>query len=166
MALITYLSDQLLKIEQEGFELDPWKGSTIKILDNAIGSGNEFSKTLSKLAYEEVVSYEELYPKRVRNLPASVQKFKSTLREIIDQIRTYESMSDSAKEEKITSNILGTLKFHLRGSQLEELKQATGIKNETDRKEALLGLIEKLDSDILQMILRDILSENPIGDKI
>lgn len=158
-SLVKYFEGQLKKIDQPDFDLNSWKSVISAFLEQVFGRGNAYAAQIQSLQYVETMSYEELYPKKIRDTKASLANFKNTIKEMIDQF----SMQDDKAIEEFTNrgslkgtetltSIIEALRNNLTGKQFAELKQTASDFSE------LNYLIKKMDAEILRNLLADILS--------
>lgn len=166
---IEYLENQKSKIDQSDFDLDSWAGSVAGILDGIFGRGNNFSSQIKALDYDYVMSYEELYPKKVVDLEKSRPKFSNLISEIIDQI-TILNESDFKQsgnhDSETLKTVVNALRNSLTGRQIADLKEIADKNKGSETNNLLLEKIRNYDIDITQSILVEILSSKEIWERM
>ena len=170
--VITYLSSQLEKIEQPYFDLNIWKESLAGFVDGIFGKGNVYAKQFRGLDYEEKISYEELYPKKVIDKEKSESKFRLVVHEMIEQLQMLpgdafgNTENGSDKGAQTLESVITALKNNLTGKQILQLKQIV-LKNKEDGQwQYLLAEVKKMEMEVTQNILAEILSSKEVWDRV
>jgi hypothetical protein len=160
--VINYLDKQLEKIQEPSFSLDTWKVTVAAFLDQVFGRGNSYAANIRALTYLETISYEELYPKKIIDEKGSRAKFRNFVTEIKEQIAlmdedVFATISNSGQEKgaQALKAIIDALHNNLTGRQLSELRKAA---KEKLAPEEFSFHVKKMDADILQNLVSDILA--------
>lgn len=158
-ALLSFLNEQINDINIYSFDLDILKSTVSNVLLQAFGKQSSFYKQVSQLEYIEKNSLEELYPKTINDIPASKEKTKKVLQNIVQQLNLMdESEFGAAKDlsEKIVlEQIQNAINNHLNGKQIEQLKTFV-LENKSADK--IVEHIRNYESDTTLNILAELLA--------
>jgi len=172
--VINYLEGQRAKLDQQGFDFEVWREATAAYLGNVFGHQHPFTRQIRSLEYEIKMSYEDLYPARVKDVDKSRKKFRAAIGAIIDQLQAMEAADfarrlEAGRQEgaEVLQRVVEALQNNLTGRQLKELQAAmAGAKKGADEQEALLEQIKKWNVASVQQILAEILTRPEIKDAL
>jgi hypothetical protein len=133
---IKLLQQQIDKLYEKDFELQPWKNYTIILLERIFGAENEKIKMIRKVEFEfsswslRDASGNESYEEGSKKLAREI------LQAAIDELKAFglPDLSKNIHMDEAISDILSCLLDELKGSQVKELKAILASKENMDEK--------------------------------
>jgi len=158
-ALLSFLNEQITEMGFSSFDLELVKSSVGNVLLQAFGKQSSFFKQINQLEYIEKNSLEELYPKTIKDIPATQQKAKKVLQNIVQQLNLMDDSEFFAakdqQEQVVLEQIHKAINNHLNGKQIEQLKTFV-IENKSADK--IVEHIRHYESETTLNILAELLA--------
>ncbi len=159
--LIDFLKKQLEKLEDEEFDLRIWKDSTLRVLEKMLGPHHVFTEQCDDLDYQYTMSVEELYPKRIIDVKATIHRLKTHAEEWLDQLAFFdESEFEHSKDGlgflTLTEN-LKILKNNLSGKTLQNFQRIAMLDDRDQALEEMTKAVADIEINTVQEILAEML---------
>jgi hypothetical protein len=144
---IKLLQQQIDKLYEKDFELQPWKNYTIILLERIFGPENEKIKMIRKVEFEfsswslRDASGNESYEEGSKKLAREI------LQAAIDELKAFgiPDLSKNVHSDQAISDFLSCLLDELKGSQVKELKAIlTSRENLDEKKRKIKDILQNL----------------------
>lgn len=163
--LIGFLERQREKIDEPGFDLGLWRGSTVNVMRKALGPGSELVERLDRFRKVETLSVDELYPRKIYDEKATKERLEALMRDLLDELRFLDPEElgrENAHYGRDTLKRMAQgLREHLAGSQTNRLREIVRDGG-PELEENLLDALKQFDVDRIQRILAHVLA----GDEV
>ncbi len=147
---ISLLKQQIVKLDDKGFDLDAWKIFTINILERIFGANSHKIEQLKELKYD----FSSWSLRDTSGSGSIKKKLRVILESAISELENFGlPQQNSEKTEKINEKLLAVFENELKGFQFKKLKEILQNKNIEQKTSQLQDFIKDLDNDEIKNLL-------------